>query len=166
MNNIADAKGAGKGKAGNKGRFKPGKSGNPKGRPRQKPKEPITFMGYVGRALAQEISVSSASGKKRMPAAEFLAAQLVQSSLRAPFKEQLLAAEKFQKLGALTHMDGFLEEECQSEPVLPEESRRLLAITLKEIGDWGEDDFEAGHVGSEPGDEDGAPSGPVCSPDC
>ena len=149
MSNKAIAKGCGKGKPGNKGHFKLGKSGNPKGRPAKKLEPAKSFLEGVGEALAEKVSVPIGGGKKqKMALGHAMGKKLVHAMANAPFNQLLPAVEKLLKLGAFEHMLQVAEEENEDEPYLPEESRRLLRLTLKEIGEGDDDDFDAGHLGA------------------
>ena len=150
MSNKASAKGAGKAKSGNKGHFKPGKSGNPHGRPRKPKESPKTLVELFAEAFSETVAVNCADGTNPvLTMSQLCVKQLVRALTKAKPKDVLYVLEKVQRLGSFDLICREAEDEDESEPIMSEEARRLLAITTREIEGWNEDDFEAGHVGAD-----------------
>lgn len=111
-----------------------GQSGNPKGRPRREKKKSDGHL-PLKEALAQELCAlvpvkNNKTGKiTQMPVAVLLARSLVQGSLKAPRKEQLLLLRVFDKLDVFAHHQDAIEElDYEEEYFESEEDKRILAI--------------------------------------
>lgn len=85
-----------------KGRFKPGHSGNPSGRPRQYNRKVQSISEVSAAALRQEVTYEGSDGKKRrVTRYEKIIFILVERLPEAKAKEQLDILLQLQKLGAL-----------------------------------------------------------------
>lgn len=87
------------------GRFKPGSSGNPKGRPRKPIEAPKLLTTQLAEAMAMKIPVTRAGGKQEMRSAYELAAEaLVRSLATAKPKEIIATLEWMERLQVFSVM--------------------------------------------------------------
>ena len=127
-------------------RFRPGTSGNPKGRPRREKKKSDGHL-PLKVALAQELCAlvpvkNNKTGKMtQMPAAVLLARSLMHAILKAPPKEQLHLLRVFDKLDVFAHhQDAIQELDCEEEYFETEEDRRILQMARDIIRDNPDDE--------------------------
>ncbi len=85
-----------------KGRFKPGHSGNPRGRPRAEPRDILPLGPQFAAALAEEVEVRERNGKKRtMTRYEMVVERMLSGLEDAKPKEQLDALLRLRDIGGL-----------------------------------------------------------------
>lgn len=112
------------------GRFAPGASGNPSGRPRKRPAPAWSLVTSLALALAETLSVRGPDGLLQdITARDLMVKTLVHSSLKANPKDQLAMLAKFSSLGAL---DPYLTEPEHEDPY-SEVDRRILELVQKSL---------------------------------
>lgn len=82
------------------GRFRPGISGNPKGRSKKQPEIPRDLAEELAMHLSKKADVTGADGRKR-PITRFqeIAENLVEDIKSASVKDRLVIIEELQKMG-------------------------------------------------------------------
>lgn len=116
----------------NRGRFLPGSTGNPSGRPRKPPKAPWSVAGALADALRETIAVTTGQhgAVETLVLRDLLIKNLVRAALKAKAKDQMFIIERLLELGAF---NGTSEEEDEYEEIFTEEDKRLLEIIEHEV---------------------------------
>jgi len=118
----------------NRGRFLPGSTGNPSGRPRKPPKAPWSVAGALGDALRETIAVTTGQhgAVETLVLRDLLIKNLVRAALKAKAKDQMFIIERLLELGAF---NATLEEEYEyeHEEIFTEEDKRLLEMIEREM---------------------------------
>ena len=130
-----------------RGRFRPGFSGNPRGRPRKQVELPKFLSEQLADAMAEKIAMPNADGSVAVVSAyEGAARQLVRSMATAKPKELLAILEAMEKLMVFHVMRQKAEP---PEPLVTDRDLELLAALKKHLSD-AELDAMVGRAASPP----------------
>lgn len=114
----------------NLGRFQKGSTGNPHGRPPKQPEEPWSLGTAFAKEFQAEVSVADGGTTKSMMMREAFVASIVRRLTKATVREQLMAIEKLQAIGAFNPLQPSYDEENWT---FTEEDRRVLEIAQKAL---------------------------------
>lgn len=119
-----------------RGRFCPGVSGNPNGRPKKLPEIPRDLPEELAMHLSQKIEATGADGRKRrISRFQDLAENLVAEIETVPVKDRLAIIEKLHAMGVFEWM-RHLAQPPEPEEKLSDLDRQLLAMA-REV--WAKD---------------------------
>lgn len=111
-----------------RGRFKRGSSGNPRGRRPKRPDPEWTVDECFARALAEEVTVSGPGrSQQKMAVRDLLITSAVRDAVKANVKDKIYIIERLAKLQFLKPPAGVEPEE-----IFTEEDRRLLELVQRE----------------------------------
>ena len=116
----SDAYEVGYGKPPKSGQFKPGQSGNPRGRPMKPP----TMAEVLDRQLSREVMVSTPNGPQKMPVLEVLVAGQVKKAAAGDTRAMKVLLEAAERHGV-----GMRAQTAEVNP----EDEKLLAKMLADI---------------------------------
>ena len=112
------------------GRFVPGASGNPLGRPRKLPAPHWTFPGALADALVELVPVRGPDGSTQlMKARDLIVKSMVHNIVKAKPIDQMSIMQKWSSTGAF---DPY-KNEPDPVSIFSQEDLRLLEITRKEF---------------------------------
>ena len=112
------------------GRFVPGASGNPLGRPRKRPAPPWTFSSALANALVELVSVRGPDGSMQvMEARDLIVKTLVHNTVKAKPTDQTTIMQKWSSAGAF---DQDLTEP-EPEDMFSQAELQLLEKTYNEV---------------------------------
>lgn len=120
------------------GRFKPGYSGNPYGRPPKEPEEPKLLDEILAEKLLEKVTVTGADGKTRKVSRyEAIVEELLASLATAKPRERLQMLEGMDKRGLFHKMKIMADDDCPN-PFDDEHDswleQGLAAVAMKTMG--------------------------------
>ena len=117
-----------------RGRFLPGSTGNPSGRPRKPPKAPWSVPGALADVLRETVVVTTGQhgAVETLTFRDLLIKSLIRRALKAKPKDLLFIIERLLELGAFnTPLEE--EDEYEHEEIFTEEDKRLLEMIEREV---------------------------------
>lgn len=113
-----------------RGRFRKGSTGNPRGRPRKQPPSPWSLEESFARALAEEVPVSGPGGTQKMPLRDVLITSALREAVNAKGRDKFYAFERLVKMNLLKAPP---EEEQDEEEIYTEEDCRIIAAMSRAL---------------------------------